>query len=101
MAGQVLRDVKGNRLLCVAVIVDDQFVVPVIGDIDAVTSAVQRPDFSKSQRRPKLDGSFGWFEIVFRTGARFQGQDSACRQKEEGRGRCPGSWSKSRAHRKF
>ena len=42
---ELFGDVEGDFLLTVAVVVDDQRVVPVVGDVDAVGGAVQYADF--------------------------------------------------------
>ena len=76
VACEALSDVEGDRLLRVAVIVDDEFVVPVVRNIDAVGCAVESSDLSESQRRPELNGCRGRLGVVLGAGARLRSPGS-------------------------
>jgi hypothetical protein len=75
-------------------------VIPVVRYINPVRCTQERSDLGESHRGPKPNGSLGWLGMLA-AGTRFRSPGSGSRQKQQGRGHCPKSWSKRQAHRKF
>jgi hypothetical protein len=81
VAGQAFSDMKGDWLLRVAVVVDNEFVIPVVRNIDTVGSAVECPNLSESQRGAELNRCLGWSGVVLRASARVRSPSSGRRYK--------------------